>query len=60
MVVSPDTGFGARGRFAYPWYGWGWGAGYGRNPGSSYYDLPYEENEIGEMEPFDHERMGAD
>lgn len=54
VVVRPDVGYGAPGYYAYPYYGYG----YGWVPGTPYYDLPYRQNEIGELEPFDYERMG--
>ncbi|UIJ73324.1 PRC-barrel domain-containing protein [Aurantimonas sp. HBX-1] len=57
VVVNADVGYGARGAYAYPYYGYG--AGYGWGPGNQYYDLPYAENDIGEMEAFDYDRLGA-
>ncbi|MEF2553452.1 PRC-barrel domain-containing protein [Aurantimonas sp. A2-1-M11] len=57
VVVNADVGYGTRGAYAYPYYGYG--AGYGWGPGNQYYDLPYAENDIGEMEAFDSGRIGA-
>lgn len=47
VVVRPDVTWGARGLYAYPYYGYGW------NPGLGYYDLPYSREEVGEMQPID-------
>ncbi len=53
VLVSPDVTWGAPGLYAYPYYGYP----YGFTPGSFYYDLPYERDEIAELEPFDSERL---
>lgn len=53
VIVQPDVGYGTRGYYAYPF--WGWGAGW--EPGLDYYDLPYQQEEIGRLEPFDYERL---
>lgn len=49
-VVDPGVGFGT-GNYAYPYYGYG----YGWEPGYEYYDLPYADEEVGALEPFDYE-----
>ncbi|XKH61776.1 PRC-barrel domain-containing protein [Halomonas sediminis] len=51
VIVDSDTAYG-RGPYAYPFYGYGYGWG----PGYSAYSLQYDEDEIGEMKPFDYER----
>ncbi|RCV85762.1 PRC-barrel domain containing protein [Vreelandella rituensis] len=51
VIVASDAAYG-RGSYAYPFYGYG----YGWAPGHSAYSLQYDEDEIGEMEPFDYER----
>lgn len=53
VVVSADMAGAAPGIYAYPYYGYG----YGWNPGLGYYDLPYERDEIAELEPFDSELL---
>lgn len=49
VVVRTDVTWGTPGAYAYPYYGYssGW------RPGSAYYDLPYQRNEVGELDPFD-------
>ncbi|GGK41828.1 PRC-barrel domain-containing protein [Salinarimonas ramus] len=63
VVVNPDSTYG-RGYYAYPYYGpYGYGAGYGTGMGygtGTYYDLPYREDEMGEMTPFEYEGLGSD
>ena len=49
-VVSPDVGWGAGGSYAYPYTGY--------RPGTQYYDLPYDETEARELEPFEYNRLG--
>lgn len=52
VVVNPDVGYGAPGYYtAYPYYG------YGYAPGSRYYDMPYAEGEVGEMQEFEYDRV---
>lgn len=54
VAVRPDVGWtGTRGAFAYPYYGYD----YGWYPGSTYYDLPYTAEEVGEVETFDYEQV---
>lgn len=55
VVVEPDSSYGYDGYQAYPYYGYD--ADYGWNPGNNYYDLPYDETEVGAMEPFDYNRL---
>lgn len=55
-LVHPPFEYGG-GYFAYPYYGLG--AGYGWTAGSQYYDLPYGETDVGAMEPFEYEQLGA-
>lgn len=56
VVVQPMTAYGT-GYRAYPYAGydrgWGW------NPGSPYYDMPYDRDSMGEMGEFDYDRMGS-
>lgn len=52
-VVDRDAGYGTRGRFAYPFYGYG----YGWAPGNRYYDMPYNRDEATTVEPFDEDRL---
>ncbi|MFN7026650.1 MAG: PRC-barrel domain-containing protein, partial [Pseudorhizobium sp.] len=52
-VVDRDAGYGTRGRFAYPFYGYG----YGWTPGNRYYDMPYSRGEATAIEPFDEDRL---
>jgi sporulation protein YlmC with PRC-barrel domain len=54
VVVTRDVGSGPAGPFAYPFYGYDYG---GFNPGFDNYTLPYEENEVGAVEPYDYESM---
>ncbi|MWJ29074.1 PRC-barrel domain containing protein [Halomonas sp. ZH2S] len=51
VIVESDTDYGA-GTYAYPFYGYG----YGWAPGYPAYSLQYDEDEVGEIEPFDYER----
>lgn len=53
VVVRPDVSWGARGLYAYPYYGYR----YGWNPGLGYYDLPYARDDVAEMEPIDYEKF---
>jgi sporulation protein YlmC with PRC-barrel domain len=50
VVVYPDVGYGDGAPYAYPFYGYD----YGFDPGSDYYRLPYTENQIAELGPFDY------
>lgn len=52
-VVERDAGYGTRGRFAYPYYGYS----YGWAPGNRYYDLPYNRDEAVTLAPFDYDRL---
>lgn len=52
-AVVVDANYGAYGPYAYPYYGYG----HGFRPGYPYYELPYGEAEIGELEPFDYDRF---
>ncbi|HEV7433596.1 MAG TPA: PRC-barrel domain-containing protein [Pseudorhizobium sp.] len=54
-VVDRDAGYGTRGRFAYPFYGYN----YGWAPGNRYYDMPYNRDEASTVEPFDEDRLNA-
>ncbi|MCF6370220.1 PRC-barrel domain-containing protein [Rhizobium halophilum] len=54
-VVDRDAGYGTRGRFAYPFYGYN----YGWAPGNRYYDMPYNRDEATTVEPFDEDRLNA-
>lgn len=56
VVVEPDVAYGARGPYAYPFYGYnvGW------DPGYDYYQLPYTEQEVAGFEPFQYEAMQND
>lgn len=53
VVVEPSgAGYGV-GPYAYPFYGYG----YGWRPGYDYYEMPYGEGDVAEMEPFDYGLM---
>lgn len=54
VVVQSDAAYGG-GYRAYPYYGYD--AGYGWDAGSPYYDMPYGEQEAGEVEEFDYDRF---
>ncbi|WP_055662857.1 PRC-barrel domain-containing protein [Jannaschia seosinensis] len=54
VVVQPNAGYGG-GYRAYPYYGYD--AGYGFDAGSPYYDMPYDEREVGELDEFDYDRF---
>lgn len=54
VVVQPSAGYGM-GYRAYPYYGYG----YGWDAGSPYYDMPYGEDEIVGIEPFEYDRLGS-
>lgn len=54
VLVTPNAAWGwGPGPYAYPYYGYG----YGWRPGAEYYDLPYEREDVAELERFDPERM---
>ena len=54
VVVRPDvTWAGGRGDFAFPYYGYD----YGWNPGSEYYDIPYDEGQVAQIEALDYGRF---
>ena len=52
-AVVVDAAYGVYGPYAYPYYGYG----YGFRPGYPYYELPYGEAEVAELEPFDYEQL---
>ncbi|SDY89488.1 PRC-barrel domain-containing protein [Citreimonas salinaria] len=54
VVVQPDAAYGA-GYRAYPYYGYE--GGYGWNAGSPFYDMPYDQQEVGEVDVLDYERF---
>ncbi|MCG7601222.1 PRC-barrel domain-containing protein [Halomonas sp. McH1-25] len=54
VVIESDSAYGG-GPYAYPFYGYG----YGWEPGYTTYSLPYEENEIGDMDVFDYEQYNG-
>jgi sporulation protein YlmC with PRC-barrel domain len=53
VVISPDVANGVGGPYAYPYYGYG----YGWRPGANYYNLPYSQNEISKLGPFDYNKL---
>ena len=53
-MIQPNAAFGG-GYRAYPYYGYG--AGYGWDAGSPYYDMPYGEQEVSELDEFEYERF---
>jgi sporulation protein YlmC with PRC-barrel domain len=53
VLVNPDAGWGEPGPYAYPYYGFD----YGWYPGLAYYDLPYDREAVGSIEPFDEEAL---
>lgn len=52
VVVSPDAAWGT-GPYAYPYFGYG----YGWRAGTPYYDLPYNQGEVAELETFEEDRI---
>lgn len=59
VTVEPRVGMrpgGAYGPRAYPYYGYG----YGWTPATPYYNLPYTQSEIADVERFDYERFDAE
>lgn len=52
VVVEPDIGYGGVGPYAYPFHGF--------DPYGPYYDLPYAEADIAELEPFDYDQLETD
>lgn len=52
-IVDRAAGYGTRGRYAYPYYGYS----YGWTPGSRYYDLPYNQEEAVTITPFKYDRL---
>jgi hypothetical protein len=55
VVVEPDASY-AGGPYAFPYYGYA----YGWYPGSPYYALPYDQDEITVIDTFDAEKMSND
>lgn len=54
VVVQPDyAGYGMGGAFAYPFYG----QRYGWQPGADYYEMPYAEDELADVEPFEYDDL---
>lgn len=52
VVVNPDVGYGQPGYYtAYPYYGMGY------RPGDRYYDMPYTERDIEDMQEFEYDRV---
>ncbi|MBL26059.1 MAG: hypothetical protein CMM50_00715 [Rhodospirillaceae bacterium] len=54
-VVTPDVRYGLQGSYAYPYYGYGYGFGW--EPGGEFYDIPYDRDEVAEIEPFDYDSL---
>ena len=52
IIVEPDTLYGT-GPYAYPYYSYD----HGWRPGDPAYRLPYSENDVGELEPFDYSKF---
>ena len=55
-VVDRDAGYGTRGRYAYPFYGYR----YGWHPGNRYYNMPYDRAEATAIEPYAEDRLMND
>jgi len=53
VVVTRDVGYGPAGPYAYPFYGYG----YGFDPGLDYYTMPFAENEVARLDPYDYAAM---
>jgi sporulation protein YlmC with PRC-barrel domain len=53
VLVDPDATWAEPGPYAYPYYGYG----YGWYPSLAYYDLPYDREAVGSIEPFDEEAL---
>jgi sporulation protein YlmC with PRC-barrel domain len=51
VVVTPDVTYGTPGYYAYPYASYG---GYDYDPGLDVYELPYTQDQIGDLEPFDY------
>ena len=54
VVVSPDSGYGVTGPYAYPYYGWGW------NTGRPYYDMPYNRDQALGAQRLDYNRFAME
>jgi sporulation protein YlmC with PRC-barrel domain len=52
VVVTPDITYGSPGYYAYPYASYG---GYEYDPGLDVYELPYTQDQITALEPFDYE-----
>ncbi len=55
VIVTPDVTYGTAGYYAMPYYGYG--SGYGFSAGMNRYNMPYEEVEIADLEPFEYDEM---
>lgn len=53
VVVQPDVTYGVGGPYAWPYYGFD----YAFDPGQNYYELPYTEDEIADLDVFDYNQM---
>jgi len=53
VVITPDSGYGVTGPYAYPYYRQGW------TPSRPYYDMPYDTAEVIEAEQVDYDRFRA-
>ena len=53
VIVNPDVGYGTRGYYAYPYYGYD----YGYDPGLNTYGLPYNRSQIENLKPFDYDLL---
>ena len=52
VVIDPAGAWGT-GYRAYPYYGYGWGW----NPGAPTYDMPYGEDDVGDVQTFDYDQL---
>ncbi|WP_324765460.1 PRC-barrel domain-containing protein (plasmid) [Sinorhizobium meliloti] len=52
-IIDRDAGYGLRGPYALPYYGYR----YGWTPGNRYYDLPYNREDASRIVPFDYDRL---
>lgn len=56
VVVNPSVGYGVGGYYPYPFYGYD----YGYDPGSPYYDLGYQRDDVADLEPLDFDSVDGD
>ncbi len=55
VIAEPSVGYGYRGPYAFPYYGYG----YGFDPGLDVYETPYSVVELEQIAPFDYGRVDS-